>query len=281
MGKQTDGSGGKAPPATSSTERALLRKMADSYYGLHLLEVIQGIVHNLNGPLQIIYIRSEQLQQNLEKLIGAAQSQQSPEVEDLLSSMGEKIRACLTSLDDLNAQLKHLTSDLIAERFSAVGEVNINQVIEECLFLLNANMFFKHTVSKTVRLEENIPVLKGRKTDFSIIVLSLLQNASEALVDAEDKHISIETYSQGDAVIIRVQDSGSGISEQDRERIYEVCYTTKNRTEDEGEPQRYAGLGLSLVCLALEEYKGSIVCESVSGQTTFTVRIPLNANSSD
>jgi signal transduction histidine kinase len=281
MGEQTDGSGGKTPPAMSSTERALLRKMADNYYGLHLLEVIQGIVHNLNGPLQIIYIRSEQLQQNLEKLIGAPQSQHSPEVEDLLSSMGEKIQACLTSLDDLNAQLKHLTSDLIAEGFSAVGDVNINQVIEECLFLLNANMFFKHSVSKTVRLEENIPVLKGRKSDFSIIVLSLLQNASEALVDAEDKHISIETHSQGDGVIIRVQDSGSGISEQDRERIYEVCYTTKNRTETEGEPPRYAGLGLSLVCLVLEEYKGSIACESVPGQTSFTVQIPFNADSSD
>jgi sensor histidine kinase regulating citrate/malate metabolism len=141
-------------------------------------------------------------------------------------------------------------------------------------------MFFKHSVSKTVRLEDNVPVLKGRKADFSIIVLSLLQNASEALVDAEDKHITIETYRQGDAVIIRIQDSGSGISEQDRERIYEVCYTTKNRTENEGKPPRYAGLGLSLVSLMLEEYKGSIACESVPGQTTFTVQIPFNADSS-
>lgn len=278
MGNQTDGSEGWTPPTMSSTERGLLRKMADNYYGLHLLEVIQGVVHNLNGPLQIAYIRSEQLQQNLQKLIGATQSQQSPEVDDLLSGMEGKIQSSLTSLDDLNAQLKHLTSDLIAEGCSAFGDVNINQVIEECLFLLNGNMFFKHSVSKTVKLEDDIPVLKGRKTDFSVIVLSLLQNAAEAMVDAQDKHITIETLSQEDAVMVRIQDGGCGISEQDRERIYEVCYTTKNRTENEGELPKHAGIGLSLVSLLLEEYKGSIVCESVPGQTTFTVQIPFSAD---
>jgi signal transduction histidine kinase len=255
--------------------------MAGNYYGLHLLQVIQGIVHNLNGPLQIIYIRTEQLQQNLQKLIGDAQSLRSPETEDLLSGMEEKVRSTLGSLDDLNAQMKHLTSDLVAEAYSAVGDININKVIEECLFLLNANMFFKHSVNKTVRLGDDIPVLKGRKTDFSIVVLSLLQNAAEAVIDAQDKHITIETFSQQGSVIIKVQDSGLGISEQDPERIYDVFYSTKNLSEGEGEPSKHAGLGLSLASLVLEEYKGSIECESVPGQTTFTVRIPFNADSSD
>jgi signal transduction histidine kinase len=281
MGNKTEGSDGWTPPATSSTERALLRKMMDNYYGLYLLDVIQGVVHNLSGPLQIAYIRSEQLQQDLQKLISTAQLQQSPGVEDLLSGMEAKIQASLSSLDDLNGQLKHLTSDLVAEGCSAVGDVNINQVVEECLFLLNANMFFKHSVGKTVKLEDDIPIVKGRKTDFSIITLCLLQNAAEAMVDAEEKHIAIETFSQEDAVMIRVQDSGCGISEQDRTSIYEVCYTTKNRTENEGAPPKHAGLGLCLVSLVLEEYKGSIVCESIPGQTTFTVQIPLNADSSD
>jgi signal transduction histidine kinase len=280
MGKETEDSGGWTPPATSPTERALLRKMVDNYYGLHLLQVIQGIVHNLNGPLQIIYIRTEQLQQNLQKLIGEVQSQQSPEVESLLSSMEEKARSSLGSLDDLSAQLKHLNSDLVSERYSAIGDVDINKVIEECLFIMNANMFFKHSVNKTVELADSIPLLKGRKTDFAIIVLSLLQNAAEALVDTEDKNVTIETSSQEGSVIIRIQDSGLGISEQDPERIYDVFYTTKNRSESEGEPPQHAGLGLSLASLVLEEYKGSVACESVSGQTTFTVQIPFNADSS-
>jgi signal transduction histidine kinase len=281
MENATKRSGGWMPSATSSTERALLRKMMDYYYGLYLLEVIQGVVHNLNGPLQIVYIRTEQLQQNLQKLIGAAQSQGSSELEDLLSDMEEKIQSSLSGLDDLNSQLRHLNSDLMAEGCSAFGDVNLNQVIEECLFLLNANMFFKHSVNKTLKLEDNIPILKGRKTDFSIVMLCLLQNAVEALADAEEKRIVIETLRRKDAVAIRVQDSGRGISEQDREYIYDLCYTTKNCTENKSALPKHAGLGLCLVSLVLEDYQGSIACESTPGQTTFTVRIPLNADLSE
>jgi len=269
------------PPTMSSTERALLRKMADNYCGLHFVEVIQGVVHNINGPLQIIYIRSEQLQQNLEKLIGAAESKQSAEVKDLLSGMEKKMQSSLTSLDDLNAQMKHLATHSVDEDRCEVGDVDINQIIEECLFLLNANMFFKHNVSKKVKLEDAIPALKGRKTDFCVIVLNLLQNAADAMSDAQDKHVTIETCRQEGTVMIRIQDSGCGISEQDRKHMYEVCFTTKNRTENEGQSPRHAGLGLSLVSLLLEEYKGSIACESVPGQTTFTVQIPYHADSSD
>lgn len=281
MGNATKRPGEWMPPVTSSTERVLLKRMMDNYYGLHLLKLIQGVVHNLNGPLQIVYIRAEQLQQNLQRLIGAAQSRELAGVEDLLSGMETKIQSCLSGLDDLNAQLRHLNSDLVAEGYSAVGDVNINQVIEECLFLLNADMFFKHTVNKTVQLEDHIPILNGRKTDFSIVVLCLVQNAAEALVDAEEKHIVIETFSQEDAVMIRVQDSGCGVSEQDRERMYDVCYTTKNRTENGSALPKHAGLGLCLVSQVLDEYKGSIMCESVPGQTTFTVHIPLNADLSE
>jgi len=281
MGNQKDGTGGWTPPTTSPTERALLRKMADNYCGFNLIEVMQGVVHNINGPLQIIYIRSEQLQQNLQKLIGAAESKQAAEVTDLLSGMEKKVQSSLTSLDDLNAQLKHLASHLVDEECSEVGDVDINQIIEECLFLLNANMFFKHSVSKTVKLEDGMPFLKGRKTDFCVLLLCLLQNAADAMVDAQDKRVTIETYSHEGTVAIKIQDSGCGISEQDQEHMYEVCFTTKNRTENEGQSPKHAGLGLSLVSLLLEEYKGSIACESVSGLTTFTVQIPVHADSSD
>jgi C4-dicarboxylate-specific signal transduction histidine kinase len=259
----------------------LLRKLADHYYGLYLLGVIQGILHNLNGPLQILYIRGEQLERSLQRLKDLARSQQLTEVENLASGVEEKIESSLQSLDDLNAQLRHLTSDLVAERCYGIEDVNINQVIEECLFLLNANMLFKHSVKKTIKTEDVLPVLKGRKMDFCVIVLNLLQNALEAMADAQDKHLTIETFSQGDKVIIRIQDTGCGILEHDYEHIYKTCFTTKNRIENKDRSDKHPGLGLSLVSLLLEDYNGFIACESVSGETTFTVQIPYGVNASD
>jgi len=261
-------------PSASSRERMLLRKLADNYYGLYLVRVIGGIVHNLNAPLQILYIRSEQLEQGLQQLSGALQSEALTEAEGLAGRMEKNVKSISRSLDELNAQLKHLTSDLILESRSEIGPVRINQVVADSLFLLNANMFFKHNVKKSVRLDDALPVLKGRKTDLCIIILSLIQNALEAMVDAEEKHLGVEIYSQEGSVIIRIQDSGCGIPEQDHERIYSAFFTTKKGAGDDGRLYEHAGLGLSVVSLLLEDYKGTIACESVPGKTAFTVQLP-------
>ena len=276
MGDGGESSGELMRQSVSSRERILLRKLADNYYGLYLVRVIEGIIHNLNAPLQILYIRSEQLEQSLGQIRGVLQSGALTDVEGLPDRMEERIKSISRSLDDLNAQLKHLTSDLIVERCSDIGDVEINQVIEDCLFFLNADMFFKHNVKKTFKLDDALPVLEGRKTDFCIIILNLIQNALEAMVDAQDKHLAVETSSQEDKVIIRVQDTGCGIPEQDCEHIYEAFFTTKKGTGYEAKVDEHAGLGLSLVSLLLEDYNGSIACESVPGKTTFTVHLPLN-----
>ena len=262
----------------SSRERTLLRKIADNYYSVCLVRVIEGIIHNLNGPLQILYIRSEQLEQSVDQLRGALQSEVLTEVVGLADRMEERVKSISGSLDDLNAQLGHLTSDLVVERCSDIGDVKINQVIEDCLFLLNANMFFKHNVKKTIKLNDALPLLKGRKTDFCIIVLNLIQNALEAMVDAQDKDLAVETFSQEDKVIIRIQDTGCGISEEDREHIYKAFFTTKKGTGYEVKLDEHAGLGFSLVSLLLEDYNGTIACESTPGKTTFTVQFPCKVN---
>ena len=274
MGNRGESSRGLISPSASSREQMLLRKLADNCYGVCLVRVIEGIIHNLNGPLQILYIRSEQLEQNLEQLRRAVQSEALTELEGLPGPMGERIKSISRSLDDLKAQLRHLTSDLIVERRSEIGDVRINRVIEDCIFLLNADMFFKHNVKKVFKLADALPVLRGRKTDFRIIILNLVQNALEAMVDAQDKYLTVETCSQEDKVIIKVQDTGCGIPEQDREHIYEPFFTTKKGTGYEGKLDEYAGLGLSFVSLLLEDYNASISCESVPGKTTFTIEVP-------
>ena len=180
----------------------------------------------------------------------------------------------------MNGQLRHLTGSLIVETRSEIGDVSINQVIEDCLFLLNADMFFKHSVKKTLRLNDALPVLKGRRTDFCIIILNLAQNALEAMIASQDKHLAIETSSQQDKVIIRIHDTGCGIPEQDREHIYDIFFTTKKGSGNDGKLDEHAGLGLALVSLLLEDYNGTIACESVPGKTTFTIQIPSLVNSS-
>ncbi|MCK4389274.1 MAG: GHKL domain-containing protein [Desulfobacterales bacterium] len=279
-------------PSASSSERMLLRKLTDHYCGLYLIRILEGLIHNLNGPLQILCIRAEQLEQDLQELRDAllsapacpgtadrpnAQAEQSEaltEVEGLAGRMQKKVKSISKSVDNLDVQLRHLTGNLIFERRSEIGNVKINEVIKDCLFLLNGDMFFKHNVKKTFRFDDALPVIRGRKTDFCIIILNLVRNALEAMVDAQDKHLAVETTSQEGKVIIRIQDTGCGIPAKDRERIYRPLFTTKKGAGHQSEHDEYAGLGLSLVSLLIEDYNGTIACESIHGKTTFTVEIP-------
>ena len=119
----------------------------------------------------------------------------------------------------------------------------------------------------------------GKLIDIFIIVLNLVQNALEAMTDAEEKHLTIETSAEEDGVIIMVQDTGCGIPEEDLDGIYRICFTTKRGDENQGKAEDHAGVGLSIVSLLIKDYGGSISCSSHRGSTTFAVRIPCHSPS--
>ena len=130
-----------------------------------------------------------------------------------------------------------------------------------------------------MKLDSALQPIRARRTDVSIIVLNLVQNALEAMADTEDKGLLIQTTAQGGGVIIKIQDTGCGIREEDLKEIYRVCFTTKRGSDSEDAPDNHAGLGLSMVFLLLKDCHGAIDCESRPGKTTFTVKIPAIVDS--
>ncbi|NVM22087.1 MAG: GHKL domain-containing protein [Desulfobacterales bacterium] len=251
----------------------ILRKLADHYCGVYLIRVLEGFIHNLNNPLQILCVRSEQLTKNIEKLREALEAEAVAEARELIEPMESKIDSFATSLEGLYSGLGSLTRCVLFKECSEIGQVKINAVVEDTLFLLNANMFFKHSVEKTLELDDNLPTLRGRHTDLCIIMLNLIQNALESMAGAEEKHLTIETSVQEANIIIKVGDTGCGIPEENRQHIFKAFFTTKRGTQYEGKLDEHLGIGLSLVSFLLEDYLGHISFESVPGNTTFTLEL--------
>ena len=279
MDEPGNGPEGLVNSLETQREEILLKKLGDHYYGIFLLRRLDGIVHNLNGPLQSLYIRSEQLEQNLNRLLGALEARELPQAEQLASRMADRAKGIAKNLDDLNAQLRQLSSDIVFENCSEIDDVQVNEAIQACLFVLNADMFFKHQVTKTLDLNNNLPPVTARKTELSIIVLNLVQNALEAMVHADDRHLVIETTTQDNNVVIKVQDSGRGIAEKDLQQVYRPFFTTKQSGNSQDKGGEHSGLGLSIVSLLLKDCRGTIACDSRPGKTTFTVQIPASTTS--
>ncbi len=104
--------------------------------------------------------------------------------------------------------------------------------------------------------------------------LNLIINASQAIEERrrgsdELGTITISTAIEGDEVLIRVADDGTGIPPELLDRIYEPFFTTKQIGQGSGQ-------GLTLARTTIEQHEGALECESRRGEgTTFTVRLPL------
>ncbi|MGD8314882.1 MAG: ATP-binding protein, partial [Syntrophobacterales bacterium] len=84
-----------------------------------------------------------------------------------------------------------------------------------------------------------------------------------------EKVLKISSKKEKDQVVVNISDTGLGMSEEVKEKIFEPFYTTKPVGKG-------TGLGLSISFGIVRDYDGTIDVESVEGRgTTFTIRFPV------
>jgi len=110
------------------------------------------------------------------------------------------------------------------------------------------------------------PIVAGEESSLREILTNLLFNAVDAM--PQGGRISLETSIEGERAVIRVIDTGTGMSEAVRRRCLEPFFSTKG--------ERGTGLGLSMVYGIVERHRGRLEIESAPGRgTTFIIRFPL------
>jgi len=123
--------------------------------------------------------------------------------------------------------------------------------------------------NKRIRLREeyspDLPPLRLEKDEFHRSILNLLINALDSA--GEDGAISVRTLSRGGAAALEVEDDGPGIPPENRDKIFDIFFTTKPKG---------TGLGLSQVFRTAESHRGSISFrDRAEGGTVFCLEIPL------
>jgi len=109
--------------------------------------------------------------------------------------------------------------------------------------------------------------VKGDATRLRQVIHNLLQNAQDALQGINRPEIILSTADEGSALLLHVQDNGSGFPEHLLPRAFEPYMTTKPKG---------TGLGLAIVKKIVEEHGGNIAIENVtSGGTRVSVALPL------
>jgi two-component system, sensor histidine kinase and response regulator len=213
-----------------------------------------GIVHNLNNPLQAIMGNAELL------------AMRQPDDRQIMS------------LRKAAAQMKRIIGSILSTGDLAdapgVTTVDINEVITHQLEFFKAHRFFKHKVEARLDLAP-LPPYPGVAIHFSQCMGNLIKNAIEAMYDEPPRVLSIQTARMDKAILIRVADTGHGISEDQLDRIFHPFFTTKPLTADDGRPTG-TGLGLAYTREMIESYGGVIRVDPAAERgTVFSVRLPL------
>jgi PAS domain S-box-containing protein len=158
--------------------------------------------------------------------------------------------------------------------------VKINNIITEIIKLLQET--FPKTITISTSLQNDLPMIVADSSQIHQVLLNLLVNARDAMPKGGTLSISTATV-EGDVVRIQfsktnaawryvkveVADTGIGMDEATRERIFEPFYTTKG-------PGKGTGLGLSVVFGIVEHHNGFIDVRSALGKgTTFVLYFPM------
>ena len=110
------------------------------------------------------------------------------------------------------------------------------------------------------------PFVAGQESALREVLTNLIFNAVDAM--PQGGRISLETSIEGNDAVIRVSDTGTGMTESVRQRCLEPFFSTKG--------ERGTGLGLSMVYGIVDRHRGKLEIESAPGQgTTFFIRVPL------
>ena len=144
--------------------------------------------------------------------------------------------------------------------------LNINQVVKDVLFFLEYRMS-KSGIKSTIELEPHIPDIFGDKSQLTQVLVNIVVNSIQAMPDGGDIRI-ITKFDDGSVKVV-VEDTGIGMDNEVKSKIFLPFFTTKDVNEG-------TGLGLAVVHGIINSLSGHITVESTMGKgTKFEILLPI------
>ena len=218
-------------------------------------EVAQRVAHEIKNPLTPIALSAERIERHLDR--GLNQNS----VPTLLSATSV-IRSSVQTLRQLVDQFAAL-ADFPAAR---PEPTDLNSVVESTLTLFTGRL---EGVDVRLHLTPNMPPVMADAEALKRAVSNLIDNAAEAMQQSLLRVLNVQTgwnEAQSMAEIV-IADTGHGITEEIRERLFLPFFSTRRRG---------TGLGLSIAAKIVQEHQGSIRVEkNTPAGARLIVEIPL------
>jgi signal transduction histidine kinase len=145
-----------------------------------------------------------------------------------------------------------------------IQEVDVHDGLENTLVILRHKL---KNVKINREYDAKLPKIEAYASELNQVWTNLIDNAIDAMKG--EGEITLRTYSRPESAVVEIIDSGPGIPEEVRQRIWEPFFTTKA-------PGVGTGLGLHIVYnIIADKHRGQVQVESRPGMTCFQVALPI------
>ncbi|MBP7651942.1 cyclic nucleotide-binding domain-containing protein [Candidatus Dependentiae bacterium] len=223
--------------------------------------ILSNISHELRTPLTIIRGYNELL---LKK-----------DSSNLNETQKNQLKRSLLCVENLNFVIGNLIelSRLKTGNFNLnIGILDINKKIEEILISFKDKIELKNLSVDFIKSDEKI-IIKCDNLKLSFVINNLIDNAIK--FNKENGNITIKTSIKNNNFNFKISDTGIGMSETDKKKIFEIFFQKDNSTK-----RKYGGTGagLSICSEIIRLHKGEINIESViESGTIVSFYMPLSA----
>jgi PAS domain S-box-containing protein len=227
-----------------------------------------GMAHEINQPLNVIQVCADFFL----KMLNRGQ----PIPEEDLRMMANDIVA---NVERASGVIKHVR-DFARQSEPVRSRVNVNDPIND-VFKVLGHQLKVHEVEVELDLDPDIPEIIAEHNRLEQVFINLVSNAIDAMDEKasqpdnadKEKRLTIRSFIENGQVLVKVIDTGTGMTEEIKNKIFEPFYTTKKVGKG-------TGLGVSISYGIVRDYQGSIEIETEVGKgTTFTLKFPKAARS--
>jgi signal transduction histidine kinase len=218
-------------------------------------ELTGSLAHELNQPLTAILNNAEVAQQHLE-----AEVIDVPKLQDILSDIVDDDKRAAGVIGRLRMMLKKGALEH--------APLDVNDVVREVTDLVRNDTILRD-IPVHLQLAAALPTVRGDRAQLQQVVLNIVLNGLEATSGSSDRArgLVIRTVTDGNDVVVAVEDSGTGIDGADLERLFEPLYTTK----PEG-----LGMGLAIARTIVGAHGGELrASNNPGGGATFAFTLPV------
>ncbi len=208
-----------------------------------------AVAHDINNPLTGILTNSSLLLEDL--------GSDDPRREDVEVMVKETIRC---------REIVKRLLDFARQTKPQKQLADMNALIENIILLVRNQTSFRNIVVEK-QLSDRVPDVSVDPDQIQQVFMNIILNGAEAMAKGGTLTIESKLSDDGRNIVISFADTGPGIPESCREKIFDPFYTTK---------EHGTGLGLSISYGIVEQHGGTMNVESIVGQgSTFTIQLPI------